>query len=48
MTEVPLQVGLAKSESTFFSKDKAQLFKQYYGASPELIEGSKYYGNSEN
>ena len=48
MTEVPLQVGLMKGESTFFSNEKAQLFKQYYGASPELVEGSKYFGNSES
>ena len=46
MTDVPIQVGMVNQQA-FFSRDKAEQFKRYYGANPELVQGSKYFGNSE-
>lgn len=30
-----------------FSKDQAEAFIKYYGVHPDLMEGARYFGNSE-
>jgi hypothetical protein len=41
-----VDVQMMKATDTF-NDDQKKGFEQYYGAHPELVEGSKYFGNSE-
>ena len=34
-------------ESDVFSPEKANGFEEYFGAHPQLVEGARYFGNSE-
>lgn len=47
MTNVPVQemdVGMVMNA---FTKEQVEAFVKYFGAHPDLMEGAKYFGNSE-
>ena len=38
---------MGKVEQEGFTPDKAKGFEEYFGAHPQLVEGARYFGNSE-
>ena len=47
MTQVPVQItGNVQGEQAF-SAEAQKGFEDYFGANPQLVEGSKFFGNSE-
>jgi len=42
-----MEVGKVSMEAEVFSDQQKREFEQYFGTHPDLLEGAKYFGNSE-